>query len=62
MSENKFDKINEAYVRKQFINGLSSYVQPNCQVTLTNDGYRIYRPPNVNPTNNGSTMWGGLII
>lgn len=42
--------------------GLSSYTQSNCSCTLTNDGYRIYRTPNVNPTDNGSTMWGGLVI
>lgn len=40
--------------------GLSSYTQSNCQVTLTTSGYRIYRPPNKNPTNDGNTMWGGL--
>lgn len=42
--------------------GLSSYTQSNCSCTLTDDGYRIYRTPNVNPTDNGSTMWGGLVI
>ena len=42
--------------------GLSSYTQSNCSCTLTNYGYRIYRTPNVNPTDNGSTMWGGLVI
>lgn len=42
--------------------GLSSYTQSNCSCTLTDNGYRIYRTPNVNPTDNGSTMWGGLVI
>ena len=41
---------------------LWSYTQSNCQVTLTDEGYRIYRPPNKNPTDDGNTMWGGLII
>ena len=39
---------------------LKNYTQPNCQVTLTDDGLRIYRPANYNPTNNGKTMWGGM--
>ena len=42
--------------------GLSSYTQSNCSCTLTDDGYRIYRTPNVNPTDNGQTMWGGLVL
>lgn len=42
--------------------GLSSYIQSNCSCTLTDNDYRIYRTPNVNPTDNGSTMWGGLVI
>lgn len=41
---------------------LKNYTQTNCQVTLTDDGLRIYRPPNYNPTNNGNTMWGGMRI
>ena len=48
--------------KKEWSNGLSKYTQSNCQCTLTDDGYRIYRTPNVNPTDNGSTMWGGLVI
>ena len=62
MSYNKFTPQNNALVEKVFRDGLSSYTQTNCQVTLTDKGYRIYRPPNYNPTNNGNTMWGGLII
>lgn len=42
--------------------GLSSYTQSNCSCTLTDNGYRIYRTPNVNPTDNGQTMWGGLVL
>lgn len=48
--------------KKEWGYGLSSYTQSNCSCTLTDDGYRIYRTPNVNPTDNGSTMWGGLVI
>lgn len=53
-------KIDSARGAKIFQDGLSRYTQANCQVTLTDDGYRIYRPPNYNPTDNGNTMWGGL--
>lgn len=59
---NKFTPINEALAEKKFEKGLASYTQSNCQVTLTDQGYRIYRPPNINPTDNGSTMWGGLVL
>lgn len=48
--------------KKEWSNGLSSYTQSNCQCTLTDNGYRIYRTPNVNPTDNGQTMWGGFVI
>lgn len=48
--------------KKEWNYGLSSYTQSNCSCTLTDDGYRIYRTPNVNPTDNGQTMWGGLVI
>ena len=48
--------------KKEWNYGLSSYTQSNCSCTLTDNGYRIYRTPNVNPTDNGSTMWGGLVI
>ena len=65
MSENKFDKLNTALFDRKFENGLSNYMQKNCQVTLTADGYRIYRPPNITYSSSDSstrTMWGGLVI
>lgn len=43
-----------------YSNGLSRYTQANCQVTLTERGYHIYRPPNLTTSANGNTMWGGL--
>lgn len=49
-------------VLKQWTDGLSSYTQSNCSCTLTDKGYRIYRPPNKNPTNDGRTMWGGFVL
>lgn len=48
-----------ALLEKKYANGLSSYTQSNCQVTLTDNGYRIYRPPNIDGTTS-STTWGGL--
>lgn len=48
--------------KKEWNYGLSSYTQSNCSCTLTDNGYRIYRTPNVNLTDNGQTMWGGLVI
>lgn len=60
--KNIFYKPNEAIEIKTFQNGLSSYTQKNCQVTLTDNGYRIYRPPNLTTSANGKTMWGGLKI
>jgi len=44
----------------EFTNGLSRYTQANCQVNLVEDGYHIYRPPNLTQSANGNTMWGGL--
>ena len=44
----------------EFTNGLSRYTQANCQVTLTENGFRIYRPPNLTTANDGNTMYGGL--
>ena len=49
-------------ILKQWTTGLSSYTQSNCSCTLTNKGYRIYRPPNKNPSNDGNTMWGGFVL
>lgn len=60
--ENLIYKTEENRLLKQFGNGLSSYTQPHCQVTLTNDGYRIYRTPNKTVSGDGSVMWGGLVL
>lgn len=60
--ENLLFKTEEARINKSFVNGLSRYIQENCQCTLTDNGYRIYRPANLTVANNGSTMWGGLVI
>lgn len=62
MSINLADEVNTNILIKKMSNPLSSYTQSNCQVTLTDDGYHIYRPPNKNPTNDGNTMWGGFVM
>lgn len=53
-------KIDSARGVQVFQDGLSRYTQANCQVTLTDQGYHIYRPPNLTTANDGNTMWGGL--
>lgn len=45
---------------KVFSNGLNRYTQANCQVTATDEGIRIYRPPNIDVS--AHNMWGGLRI
>lgn len=60
--ENLLHNTEVARINKAFNNGLSRYWQDNCQSTLTDDGYRIYRPANLTVANNGNTMWGGLVI
>ena len=49
-----------ARIAQVWADGLGRYTQANCQVTLTDNGYRIYRPPNLTTSANGKTMWGGL--
>lgn len=58
---NKLEKI-DGYIReKQMTGGVSRCTQTNCQVTLTDDGYRIYRPPNIiHDSSTMHNMWGGL--
>jgi hypothetical protein len=62
--KNIISKTNLALGRKElYSDGLSAYVQSNCQVSITSDGlYKIYRPANKNPSSDGNTMWGGLIL
>ena len=59
-NKNYADIMNDAINKKQFVNGLTGYEQTHCKVTITDDGYRIYRTPNVNPSANGNVMWGGV--
>lgn len=60
LQNNLLFKTECARIDKAWKDGLSSYTQANCQVTLTDNGYRIYRPPNLTTAANGNTMWGGL--
>lgn len=60
--ENLIFKTEEARINKSFSNGLYHYIQDHCQVTLTDDGYRIYRTPNLVLSTAGSVMWGGLVL
>ena len=65
MSENLAYEVNMNIINKKMANPLSSYTQTNCQVSLTDDGYRIYRPPNITFSSSDSstrTMWGGFVM
>ena len=59
---NLISKIQTALENKTFGNGLDYCPQPNCINTLTNNGFRIYRPANLLYSEAGSTMWGGLVL
>ncbi len=59
---NLIQKANNGIANKSYTGALSSYTQSNCQVSLTDNGYRIYRPANKTPSADGNTMWGGLVI
>ena len=63
MNYNKLQPEANALAEKVFRDGLDCYTQTNCQVTLTDKGYRIYRPPNlVHDSSTIHNMWGGLIL
>lgn len=59
---NLIQTVENMRIAKSLSKGLLSYTQANCQVTLTDRGYRIYRPPNKSQSADGNTMWGGLKI
>lgn len=65
MGVNLAEEVNNNIIDKKMVNPLSSYTQSNCQITLTDDGYRIYRPPNITFSSSDSstrTMWGGFVM
>lgn len=59
---NMIQKAQEGIETKTFITPLGKYTQDNCQVTLTDEGCKIYRPPNLTVSADGRTMWGGLVL
>ena len=42
--------------------GLSKFEQENCKCSLTNQGFRIFRPSGLTVATNGYTMFGGLVL
>lgn len=65
MGVNLAEEVNNNIIDKKMVDPLSFYTQSNCQITLTDDGYRIYRPPNITYSSSDSstrTMWGGFIM
>ena len=42
--------------------GLAYYTQSHCQVTVTDEGYRIYRTPNLTQADTGNVMYGGMVL
>lgn len=59
---NMFAPVEAARISNTFTNGLDRYTQANMQITLENGLYHVYSAPNLNTTDNGKTMWGGLRI
>jgi hypothetical protein len=52
---------NNSIYGKRLSGGFGTYNQANCQVTLTDDGVRIYRPANVvHDSSTMHNMWGGM--
>ena len=66
LSNNMIELENYGIDSKQWLGGLTkAATQVNCQCTLEDDGYRIYRPPNITYNASDSstkTMWGGLVL
>ena len=61
---NRLAKANHTIATKTwtYCDLLKNYTQTNCQVTLTDEGLRIYRPPNLTQADDGNTMYGGMRI
>lgn len=53
----------DSYIElRQWKNGLSKFEQDNCSCSLTDQGFRIYRPGGLTISEHGYTMFGGLVI
>lgn len=62
---NLIQQANFQLVNKTWGPPLWYYNQTNCQCTLTDNGYRIYRPPNITYNSSDTTtrtMWGGFLL
>ena len=59
-AENKAAAMNDAIFKKSFKNGVSSYTQTHCSVSMTDKGLRIYRTPNKTQSADGNVMYGGM--
>lgn len=59
---NILEAANYGIEKKTFGNGLWYFSQPHCQISITDDGFRIYRTPNLTQGNNGNVMYGGLVL
>lgn len=51
---------NEGINTKTFQGALTRYQQTNCQCTITDEGYRIYRPANT--PSSSQNQWGGFLL
>jgi len=61
--ENLIAQLEYNRCRKVFEDGLTKYTQSNCTCTLTDDGYRIYRPADlIHDSSTMHNMWGGLVL
>jgi hypothetical protein len=62
-TDNKLYMTDCAVYDKQWNSGLAQYNQTNCQTMMTDEGIRIYRPPNiVHDSSTMHNMWGGFRI
>lgn len=59
---NLIEKTDFARAKNSFTDGLSLYTQTNCSCTLEKGIYKIYRPANKTTSDDGNTMWGGLVL
>ena len=57
---NLLAKTNAAIVNQVLGYGVARVQQTNCQCTLTNNGFRIYRPANISASS--QNQWGGFVV
>jgi len=59
---NMLEEENYGIEKKQFLRYLTRYEQAHCKVTLTDDGLRIFRDPNLTQSADGNVMYGGMVV